>query len=84
MHAAMKLTYNVQEVTIGFHPEGYRIDRSAAPLNRYTQWDILPGNRWRHPRPVCFHELPTEGWIVKDKFDWDKCTETEINNVTLT
>jgi len=41
-------------------------------MNRYTKWDILQGNHWCNPKPVCFDSLPQNGWIAKDKFDWDE------------
>ena len=62
---------DVTKVTVEFHPDGYRIDKTAPPMNRYTKWDILPGNHWCSPRSVCFDSLPHGGWIAKDKFDWD-------------
>jgi len=63
------------EVTVGFHPDGYRIDKTASPMNRYTKWDILPGNHWHNPEPVCFDSLPQHGWFAKDRFDWDKSND---------
>lgn len=68
----MDQTLNATDVTIGFHLDGYRIDKTASPMDRYTKWDILPGNHWVNPKPVCFDSLPQNGWIVKDKFDWDR------------
>lgn len=68
----MDQTLNATEVTIGFHTDGYRIDKTASPMNRYTKWDILSGNHWSNPTPVCFDSLPRQGWIAKDKFDWEK------------
>ena len=68
----MEQTFNAEQITVGFHPDGYRIDKTASPMNRYTKWRILPGNRWRDPEPVCFDSMPEKGWVVKDKFDWDK------------
>ncbi len=73
----MDQTLDVSEITVGFHPDGFRIDKTVAAMNRYTHWDVLPGNHWRHPRPVCFHDLPVDGWIIKDKFDWQE-GRTEI------
>jgi hypothetical protein len=73
----MDQTFKPTEITLGFHPDGYRIDRTASPMERYTQWQILPGNHWRHPRPVCFDSLPREGWFVKDRFDWDEPLNSE-------
>ena len=65
------------EVSVGFHPNGYRIDKTASPMNKYTKWDILQGNHWCNPKPVCFDSLPQQGWFAKDRFDWDKS-----NNIT--
>ena len=62
----------VKDVTVGFHPDGYRIDKTAAPMNRYTKWEIIQGKGWCDPKPVCFHSMPEKGWIATDKFDWDK------------
>ena len=42
---------DARDVTVGFHPDGYRIDKTASPMNRYTKWDILQGNRWCNPQP---------------------------------
>ena len=60
-----------KDVVVGFHPTGYRIDKTASPLNRYTKWDILQDNQWSNPKPVCFDSLPEQGWFKTDKFDWD-------------
>ena len=65
-------TFKATEITVGFHPYGYRIDKTASPMDRYTKWDIRPGNRWCNPKAVCFDSLPRNGWIAKDKFDWDR------------
>ncbi|HDL08393.1 MAG TPA: hypothetical protein ENG35_06610 [Desulfobacteraceae bacterium] len=61
---------NAKDVVVGFHPAGYRIDKTASPMNRYTKWDVTE-NHWRNPKPVCFDSLPQSGWIAKDKFDWN-------------
>ena len=68
----MDQVLRAMDVTVGFHPDGYRIDKTAPPINRYTKWNILPNNHWCNPEPVCFDSLPQQGWIAKDKFDWDK------------
>ena len=73
----MDKTLKVTEVEIGLHPEGYRIDKTASPMDRYTKWDILPGDKWQNPRPVCFDSLPLRGWLRKDKFDWDEISCTK-------
>ena len=63
---------DAKDVVVGFHPSGYRIDKTASPMNRYTKWDISAGNHWCNPKPVCFDCLPQNCWIAKDKFDWDR------------
>jgi hypothetical protein len=68
----MDRTFRAAEITVGFRPDGYRIDKTASPMNRYTKWDILSGNHWCNPKPVCFDSLPQNGWIAKDKFDWER------------
>ena len=67
----MDQTFNATEIELGFHPAGYRIDKTASAMNRYTQWSIIPGKGWCEAKPVCFDSLPQEGWFKKDKFDWD-------------
>jgi hypothetical protein len=66
----MDQTFNATEISIGFHPDGYRIDKTASPMNRYTKWDIIESH-WCNPKAVCFDSMPQNGWIAKDKFDWD-------------
>jgi len=68
----MDLLLDAKDVKVKFHPEGYRIDKTASPMNRYTKWNIMQGNKWCNPRAVCFDSLPQNGWITKDKFDWNK------------
>jgi hypothetical protein len=65
-------TFDVAEIEIGFHPAGYRIDKTASAMNRYTRWNVSPGKRWSDPKPVCFDSMPKKGWFKKDRFDWDK------------
>ncbi|MBN1675176.1 MAG: hypothetical protein JXR37_29315 [Kiritimatiellae bacterium] len=60
------------DVEIGYHPDGYCIDKTASPMDRYTQWHISPEGRWTAPKPVCFHALPQTGWIAADGFDWER------------
>ena len=67
-----------KDVTVGFHQDGYRIDKTALPMNSYTKWDVLQGNRWCNPKPVCFDSLPEKGWIAKDKFDWNEPNSTTM------
>jgi hypothetical protein len=63
---------DANEITVGFHPAGYRIDKTASPINRYTKWDITKDNQWCNPKPVCFDSLPQTGWIAVDKYDWNQ------------
>ena len=67
----MNQTFKATDIKVGFHPEGYRIDKTASPMNRYTKWEISPEHQWHNPKPVCFDSLPPDGWFKKDKFDWD-------------
>lgn len=66
-----KKKYNVNEIDIGYHPKGYRIDKTASPINYYTKWKMQSGRKWVHPKPVSFFSLPQDGWTRVDKFDWD-------------
>jgi len=68
----MSKQLKARDVSVGFHPEGYRIDKTAEPMNRYTKWDVVSADNWHNPRPVCFDSMPQEGWLVAEKFDWDK------------
>jgi len=68
----MQSIQKVEEIIIGFHPDGYRIDKTASAMNRYTRWDITSTGKWQNPTPVCFDSLPKNGWIAKDKFNWDE------------
>ena len=68
----MEQTFSTGRISVGFHLDGYRLDKTASPMNRYTKWEILSGNRWCNPKAVCFDSLPQNGWIAKDKFDWDR------------
>ena len=73
----MNTTFCATEVEIAYHPEGFRIDKTASPLNRYTRWEVVGSDQWRNPRPVCFDSLPVEGWVKMDHFDWG---ESDVNN----
>lgn len=66
----MKSIHNAKEITVGFHPDGYRIDKTVSPMNRYTRWKITQEGIWENPTPVCFDSLPAEGWIKADRFEW--------------
>jgi hypothetical protein len=61
---------SADEVYVGFHPDGYRIDKTADAMNRYTKWDVVDGRHWVNCKAVCFDSLPKDGWIAADKFDW--------------
>ncbi len=65
-------TFSAEEITTGYHPRGYRIDKTASPMNRYTQWEVDTKGRWMHSKPVCFHSLPEHGWVKVEKFEWDE------------
>ena len=68
----MEQIFSLIEIEIGFHPDGYRIDKTASAMNRYTKWEILQEKQWCNPKPVCFDSLPEQGWFKKEKFDWDQ------------
>jgi hypothetical protein len=70
--------FEASEINVGFHPDGYLIDKTASPMNRYTKWEVSAGNKWTNPTPVCFHALPPNGWIKKDKFDWDRGSMEDV------
>jgi len=65
-----KNTCRPEEIRIGFHPDGYRIDKTAPPLYLYTKWIIEKGGLWHSPKAVCFHSLPADGWTRTEGFDW--------------
>ena len=69
-------TYKAEEVKTGYQSEGYRIDKTASPMNWYTQWEINSNGKWTNPKPVCFHVLPEDGWITVEKFDWNNNDST--------
>ncbi len=60
-----------EQIETGYHPDGYRIDKTASPMNRYTRWRVSADGNWSDPQPVCFDSLPPEGWIEADGFDWE-------------
>jgi len=68
----MEKTYKVKEINIGFHPDGFRIDKTTSPINFYTKWQISDDGQWHSCRPVDFDVLPLEGWLECEGFDWDK------------
>lgn len=73
----MDQTFDATEIEVGFHTAGYRIDKTASAMNRYTKWNVAPGKGWCDPQPVCFDSLPQRGWFKKDRFDWDKIRVVE-------
>ncbi len=68
----MDQTFDATKIEVGFHPAGYRIDKTASAMNRYTKWNVAPGKGWCDPKPVCFDSLPQKGWFKADRFDWDE------------
>lgn len=58
------------EIQVGYHPDGFRIDKTTNPMNWYTRWTILDDGGWANPRAVCFHTLPEEGWVPVTSFAW--------------
>ena len=67
---AVAKAYQACEVDVGYHPEGYRVDKTASPMNRYTRWEVKPDGKWVNPKPVCFSSMPASGWIKVRQFDW--------------
>jgi len=61
----MEQTFSAEEIDVGFHPDGYRTDKTASPMNWYTKWKMLPGNKWCGPEPVCFDVLPGKAGLQK-------------------
>ena len=68
----MDQTFEANDVFIGFHPDGYKIDKTAEPAQRYTKWQVSKSNRWSNPQPITFRNMPGHGWFKKDRFDWDR------------
>jgi hypothetical protein len=66
----MDESFEAREIQVGYHPDGFRIDKSTAPMERYTSWRITAGGQWIDPKPVCFDSMPARGWLKVDKFDW--------------
>ena len=71
-----KQTFPADVIEIGYHPDGYRIDKTASAMDRYTKWDVSPDGKWTDPTPVCFHSLPENGWLRTDHFDWNNNNRT--------
>jgi len=68
----MEQTFKATEINVGFHPDGYRIDKTASPMNLYTKWHIFEDGRWHSPEPVDFDALPEDGWLKSKRFDWNQ------------
>jgi hypothetical protein len=68
----MPETFKAGEVEIGYHPDGYRIDKTASPMNRYTRWNVSAEGVWSGPEPVCFDSLPQDGWVKAEGFNWEE------------
>lgn len=66
------ITWPATEITTGYHPSGFKIDKTTDPLNRYTLWTIKDDGKWVDAKPVCFHSLPEDGWIKLDKINWNE------------
>lgn len=62
-------TFKVSDIFIGYHPKGFRIDKTASAMDFYTRWEVEDG-KWFNPKPVCFDSLPAAGWYKTDNFDW--------------
>lgn len=69
------MKYLASEIDTGYNPLGFKIDKGADPLNRYTQFKIDEHGKWINGKPVCFHSIPQEGWIRIEK-----CGSMEIKN----
>ncbi len=72
MGSTMTKTYRVSDIYTGYHPDGFRIDKTASPMNLYTRWRINEDGRWHGCEPVDFDMLPESGWIKCEGFNWDE------------
>jgi hypothetical protein len=68
----MDKTFKASEIQIGFHPDGYRIDKTTSPINYYTKWQITPEGQWIKPKPASFHSMPQEGWYKSLEVEVDQ------------
>jgi len=68
----MTESFYASEIRKGFHPDGYRIDKTASPMDYYTKWDITPEGKWINPKATCFDSMPQEGWHKTDSFNGEK------------
>ena len=62
----MDLTFKAEDIKIGFHNKGYRIDKTASPMDFYTKWEITAEGEWINPRPACFDSMPQDGWYKEE------------------
>ena len=65
----MNKIFNASDIKKGFHPDGYRIDKTAPPMDFYTKWEITSDGKWINPKPSCFDSMPQQGWNKTDSFD---------------
>lgn len=73
-------TLSTDALSVGYHPEGFRIDKTAMPMYRYTRWTVDASGKWINPEPVCFSSLPVDGWYEVDGFDWnDGCLNSRVD-----
>jgi len=70
--AIREVTFRATELDVGFHPDGYMIDKTASPMNRYSKWEISPLGYWHNPKPVCFDSMPQDGWFKQRRVSRDK------------
>ena len=71
----MTQTFTASEIKKGYHPDGYRIDKNASPMDYYTRWEIAPDGKWINPRPSCFDSMPQHGWRKTDSFEEQKSAD---------
>ena len=67
----MSETYSASEIKKGYHPGGYRIDKTASPMDYYTKWEITPEGKWINMKATCFDSMPQAGWHKAETFDRD-------------
>ena len=67
----MEKTFKAADIDVGYHPDGFRMDKTASPMNYYTKWDISEDGIWHNPKPVDYGDFPEDGWRKADGFDWD-------------
>lgn len=62
----MNEIFSASKIRKGFHPDGYRIDKTASPMDYYTKWEITSDGEWVNPRATCFDSMPQDGWHKED------------------